>query len=706
MITLRSVQLKNFLSHEDTTIDFKDNSKLLIDGKSGSGKSAIVDAIVWCFYGRARADNKSLIKYGKKMASVTVFTGGGKKYKITRTITDKKHDVVITDDETHELVKTKGLREANEYIEKEILHSSYALFVNSVVYPQGGSENFLQQTAAKKKDMIMEIVNAGSYEDYHTKIKRQIQIREIDMKVHEGRMVSARDNLKEYEEAARKKDVLEKEVIDLDNKIYVIKDAIKCCREKLNEYDRKTARGKDIVDILKEKERHVLSVQGNLAYLKKRLTTLESINYDFLRGKIEELEETLAEMNEEEKKVSAQHAWSYKMLVLLREKPNEIDFNSLIEQQKQELEEANNCAVEMCQEIGRLCPLAEFHKLEGIKSKEDHIAWYEGKKMAQKNALDEYNQKVVALGEEPQYSPSLILELNKKIKELEKHELEYIKKEENEKEIIQIRKQVKELGGDVTLTSAEINQLEKEREMIIKDVSTSYTVIEQLAVKEEELIAEEEILSHKNYLLFMAKDAEKRIIDLKKTISDLTKSRDVLTEEINNLELLKGAFGQGGIKALIIDYVIPRLEDKINNILGQLSGFTVKLDTQKSGVGENVILEGLFITIVNEEGEELDYNNYSGGEKLKIEVAITEALAELQKASFRILDELFIGLDDESIENFSTVLSSLQGRFNQLICISHLRTIKDMFHEVITVVKPYGTSKIYEEKTENIITVS
>jgi exonuclease SbcC len=158
------------------------------------------------------------------------------------------------------------------------------------------------------------------------------------------------------------------------------------------------------------------------------------------------------------------------------------------------------------------------------------------------------------------------------------------------------------------------------------------------------------------------------------------------------LKLIKEAFGNNGIRTIVIDYIIPSLEDRINAILSKLSDFRVRLDTQRSGAESTI--EGLFISIINELGEELDYDSYSGGEKLKIEVSISEALAEIQKISFRILDETFIALDSESVDGFASVILALQERFSQLICISHLPQVKDMFDKKIEVYKTNGISNI------------
>ena len=97
---------------------------------------------------------------------------------------------------------------------------------------------------------------------------------------------------------------------------------------------------------------------------------------------------------------------------------------------------------------------------------------------------------------------------------------------------------------------------------------------------------------------------------------------------------------------------------------------------------------------MNDQGEEFDYDSYSGGQKIKILFAITEGLAQMQKIEFRILDEAVIGLDEESGDQFAAAILAFQGRFKQLICISHLQQIKDLFENKIVVKNFLGTSKI------------
>ena len=159
------------------------------------------------------------------------------------------------------------------------------------------------------------------------------------------------------------------------------------------------------------------------------------------------------------------------------------------------------------------------------------------------------------------------------------------------------------------------------------------------------------------------------------------------------LQAMKEALGQNGMKAMVVDMVIPRLEEKANNILGLISDFQLRIETQRPGTS-GAMVEGLFLTVVNPAGMEMDFDSYSGGERLKVIVAISEALADLQKLDFRILDELFVGLDEETTEKFAQSLLTIQERYGQLVCVSHIRNVKEIFTDSVTVVKTGDVSTV------------
>jgi DNA repair exonuclease SbcCD ATPase subunit len=192
------------------------------------------------------------------------------------------------------------------------------------------------------------------------------------------------------------------------------------------------------------------------------------------------------------------------------------------------------------------------------------------------------------------------------------------------------------------------------------------------------------------------KQTEVEIKETEEKIIDINDNKIKAVErEIEKVSLAKEAFSQKGLKNVVLDYLIPRLEDKINNILSRLSDFRVRIDTQKKSADGEGIVEGLYIFISNEMGEEMELNNYSGGEKLRVIVAISEALASLHKSiGFRIMDETIVGLSPEMVQDFVEVLEGLQAEYPQVLFISHLNEIKSMFEKTITIKKHNGNSII------------
>ena len=76
-------------------------------------------------------------------------------------------------------------------------------------------------------------------------------------------------------------------------------------------------------------------------------------------------------------------------------------------------------------------------------------------------------------------------------------------------------------------------------------------------------------------------------------------------------------------------------------------------------------------------------------------MAISEGLASLMSSTgFRVLDECVTALDQDSLQGFIEVVMKLQEKFPQLLMISHLQDIKDLFEYRVMVIKTKGISKI------------
>jgi exonuclease SbcC len=703
MKILKKVKIKNFLSHKDTVIEFKDNCKMLIDGMSGSGKSTIFDAITWCLYANGRVENKNLIHKGAEKAevSITIIDSElNKEYKITRSITEKnKHDVVIKeiiDGKETSPVAINGIKENQNFIEHDIIGASYLLFVNSVCHPQNDVENFAQQTASKRKDIIMEIIRANDYDDYLKIAKEQLsslktKIEVIEARIEEKNNFIANNSLEiiGIESIKEKIDTLKKRYEEILSSIETVSKSKEEIFSKLGEIN-------SLSSILISYQENIEKQNLMLEKSNKELLALEMVDIASLEKDVEKLKETKIKLKEEDDKKELLFKYNNDLASINSEIPVSRDFDGEIFKINKKIKELSEQKIVTCQKCGT--PLSYFQDIKDKQlAKLNKDLEYQ---VSQKNGYDEQREviveKIEKLGEKPLVDFNLISSLKSEIDSLSSSESKLNEIKQN-KTIL-----VAKYSDDISKASKQI----KEDEAKIAEIAVKITGKEKLEKELSEIESKVYSLnSEKTSINSELSEKQAKLLYLENLLSSIDKSKEEVavlkadankfTEDIESLNLMKEVFGPNGIKAIMIDFLIPQLEDHINNILSKLSDFRINLETQKSSLGGESNIEGLFINIVDSEGNERDFNSYSGGEKGKCSAAIFEGLAKIQgNIGFRILDEVASGLDEKSIGSFADVIISLKENTAQIFCISHLQPIKDLFVEKIEVRKINGVSSI------------
>ena len=166
---------------------------------------------------------------------------------------------------------------------------------------------------------------------------------------------------------------------------------------------------------------------------------------------------------------------------------------------------------------------------------------------------------------------------------------------------------------------------------------------------------------------------------------------------------LATAFGRQGVQAMLIETVVPRLEEEANLLLGRMTDnqMHVKLETQRerrSGRGEAI--ETLEINVSDDLGPR-SYEMYSGGEafrvNLALRIALSKVLAQRMGAPLPTLfiDEGFGTQDSAGRERILDVISAIQDEFDKIIVITHLDDLKDMFPVRIEVHKDENGSTFW-----------
>ncbi len=163
---------------------------------------------------------------------------------------------------------------------------------------------------------------------------------------------------------------------------------------------------------------------------------------------------------------------------------------------------------------------------------------------------------------------------------------------------------------------------------------------------------------------------------------------------------LRVAFGKRGLQAMIIENVLPEIEDEANAILFRMTDgpMRVKLDTQREAKDQSVI-ETLDITVSDEWGMRA-YELFSGGEAFRINfalrVALSKLLARRAGASLQtlVIDEGFGTQDAQGRERLIEAINSIQNDFEKVLVITHIEELKEAFPAQIEVFRTASGSQV------------
>ncbi len=178
------------------------------------------------------------------------------------------------------------------------------------------------------------------------------------------------------------------------------------------------------------------------------------------------------------------------------------------------------------------------------------------------------------------------------------------------------------------------------------------------------------------------------------------KEKARLEEEKSLYRELQTAFGRNGIPAMIIEAILPEIEEEANRILQRLTDgrLTVRFRSQKE-TKSGTVQETLDI-LISDEGEERPYENFSGGERFRVDFAIRLALSRIlarrsgTPLRLLVVDEGFGSQDQAGRERLIEALNAVKDEFSTVLIISHLEEFQDAFPVRIEVRKTASGSKL------------
>lgn len=168
---ITAMHVENFLSFGKAEFDFEDAGLVLVEGENlddrsahsnGSGKSAMIDALVWCLFGttlRGYENDEVVHRKVGEDCHVSVFVKderGAWAINRSRRHSKFKNRLSITNDDGED-VSGPSNTETQEIVEK-LLGCSRRTFLSSVVFGQDRAYRFSQLTDKEQKEILDEVL--------------------------------------------------------------------------------------------------------------------------------------------------------------------------------------------------------------------------------------------------------------------------------------------------------------------------------------------------------------------------------------------------------------------------------------------------------------------------------------------------------------------------------------------------------------------
>lgn len=199
-------------------------------------------------------------------------------------------------------------------------------------------------------------------------------------------------------------------------------------------------------------------------------------------------------------------------------------------------------------------------------------------------------------------------------------------------------------------------------------------------------------------------EAQKRATDAaaKRERENTKLSADIVRhgDGVETFEFWVAGFGREGIQAALLHDFCRVFTSEVNDTLTQMGiGMSAELSPMKRLKKKGEVRDRTSYKITTDTGE-MEYQELSGGEKVRIDLASMLALNLIASRHFNIedglfgilvLDEIFSSLDEAGVEVVYQIINGFTAQ--SIYVISHDPSMKSMFDKVLTVMRD-GTESV------------
>jgi exonuclease SbcC len=268
------------------SLDFSGIHLACLAGDNGHGKSALLDAMTWALWGKARAKrDDELIRLGQTEMEVDFeFALGENHYRVIRKRDSRGRgrsslELQVRDGDLFRPLTEPTIRETQARINR-ILRMDYETFINSAFLLQGRADEFTVKRPGERKRILGEILGLSLYDQYEERAKerakdRKSEVEQIVAQIRE--MERELERKPEYEEELKQ---AQADVENLNTALRGTEEELRKLREEWKELELKRSQIEELSARLAQGERELVEIGEQIAAGQARLAEYEAVIKD------------------------------------------------------------------------------------------------------------------------------------------------------------------------------------------------------------------------------------------------------------------------------------------------------------------------------------------------------------------------------------------------------------------------------------------
>jgi DNA repair exonuclease SbcCD ATPase subunit/predicted MPP superfamily phosphohydrolase len=671
-------EFSNMFSYgENNVIDFGQMKGTMgLFASNASGKSSIFEALMFCIFDKSsKAFKAANIINTQKMGFSCKFTFeiNGVDYTIEKSgAKDKKGHVPVKiqfyKTENGEVTNLEGedRDKTNEAIRSYV--GSYEDFILTTMSLQGfKTKNIVDMGQTDRKDLLCKFMGLDVFEKL--------------IAIASERMKEANSKLKLFS-----RESIDKNLVDINSEIET--------REK---------KALELAERIKQGNEIIATINNQIVELSEKLTPLSDVPTDIEREreKLSDVIESIAELEKQVEEKTELVASIVKELEALKASLKDSKFDDIENKMK-----AYNALVSEINKMNTVIDKYEATvsvKLDQLKKHTDQHDFDPNCEFCVKN-----NQK--RADELVRIKESLMKDKEAVTKKVEERDA---KKAEADTmaSVVALYDEWKTISSAVSAKTTAHNKenvtlLKKQNELLSQKTTKEkleasiqkYEQFKETVQKNNEINAQiavqKKSLGNAQYDLKTASkehtENTSRLVSLKDQIKEITNKIELvgkLEDEYAGYEAYLTAIGKNGVPYELIKSILPLIQKEVNNILSQITDFTIRLESESNNI--NIYIEY--------ENATWPVEMASGMEKFITTLALRVAMfdiSNLPRPNFLAVDEGWSACDGNNIAQIPVLLSYLKTQFDFIVIISHLDQMRDFVDKLIEIKKIDGYSAV------------